>query len=68
MKELGYGRDYEYAPDSQAGVAGLECLPESIQGATFFRPSSKGFEAKLAERLQEFARRREAARKRQPSR
>ena len=62
MKELGYGRDYEYAPDSEQGVAGLECLPEALAGTTFYRPSGKGFEAKLAERLQEFARRREAAR------
>ncbi len=62
MKELGYGRDYEYAPDSEQGVAGLECLPEALAGTTFYRPSGKGFEAKLAERLLEFARRREAAR------
>jgi putative ATPase len=62
MKELGYGRDYEYAPDSEQGVAGLECLPDSLAGTTFYRPKGLGFEAKLAERLQEFARRREAAR------
>ncbi len=68
MQELGYGRDYEYAPDSQQGVAGLECLPEALAGTTFYRPSGKGFEAKLAERLQEFARRREAARGRSDTR
>jgi putative ATPase len=64
MKELGYGRDYEYAPDAAEGVAGLDCLPEAIAGSSFYRPSGRGFEAKLAERLQEFARRREAARER----
>ncbi|MGE0641313.1 MAG: replication-associated recombination protein A [Thermoanaerobaculia bacterium] len=63
MKELGYGRDYEYAPDSELGVAGLDCLPEEISGTRFFRPSSSGFEVRLGERLQEFAKRREAARK-----
>lgn len=62
MKELGYGRDYAYAPDSEEGVAGLECLPDSLAGTTFYRPKGLGFEAKLAERLQEFARRRAAAR------
>ena len=62
MKDLGYGRNYEYAPDSEEGVAGLECLPEGLAGTTFYRPSGKGFEVKLAERLQEFARRRQAAR------
>ena len=62
MKGLGYGRDYSYAPDSEEGVAGLECLPEALAGTTFYSPSGKGFEARLAERLAEFARRREAAR------
>lgn len=62
MKELGYGRDYAYAPDSEEGVAGLECLPDSLAGTTFYRPKGLGFEAKLAERLQEFARRRAVAR------
>ncbi|MEO7794907.1 MAG: replication-associated recombination protein A [Thermoanaerobaculia bacterium] len=64
MKELGYGREYEYAPDSEQGVAGLECLPESLAGTTFYRPKGLGFEARLAERLEEFARRRESARHR----
>ena len=64
MKELGYGRDYIYAPDSEEGVAGLECLPDSLAGTTFYRPKGLGFEARLAERLEEFARRRAAARER----
>ncbi|MBP9146372.1 MAG: replication-associated recombination protein A [Thermoanaerobaculia bacterium] len=64
MKGLGYGRDYAYAPDTREGVAGLECLPDDLAGTTFYRPSGKGFEAKLSERLEEFARRRLAARER----
>ena len=65
MKGLGYGRDYVYAPDTDSGVAGLDCLPESISGTSFYRPTEKGFELKLGERLREFARRRnEAARQR----
>jgi len=64
MKGLGYGRDYEYAPDSQHGVAGLECLPEALAGTSFYHPTEKGFEVRLAERLAEFARRRQVARER----
>ena len=65
MKGLGYGRDYVYAPDTDSGVAGLDCLPEAISGTSFYRPTEKGFELKLGERLREFARRRnEAARQR----
>ena len=62
MKEIGYGRDYVYAPDTESGVAGLDCLPDALAGTSFYRPGGKGFEAKLAERLAEFARRRRAAR------
>jgi putative ATPase len=62
MKEIGYGRDYVYAPDTESGVAGLDCLPDALAGTAFYRPSGKGFEAKLGERLAEFARRRRAAR------
>ncbi len=62
MKGLGYGRDYVYAPDTDEGVAGLDCLPDALAGARFYHPAEKGFEARLAERLAEFARRRKAAR------
>ena len=62
MKVLGYGRDYVYAPDTEEGVAGLDCLPDALAGTSFYRPTEKGFEARLAERLAEFARRRQAAR------
>ena len=62
MKVLGYGRDYVYAPDTDEGVAGLDCLPDALAGTSFYRPTEKGFEARLAERLAEFARRRQAAR------
>jgi putative ATPase len=63
MKDLGYGRDYAYAPDTDEGVAGLDCLPEALAGSTFYRPTENGAEAKLAERLAEFRARRERARK-----
>jgi putative ATPase len=64
MKGLGYGRDYVYAPDTEEGVGGVECLPDALAGTSFYRPTEKGFEAKLAQRLEEFARRRRAARDR----
>jgi putative ATPase len=63
MKELGHGREYVYAPDTEEGVAGLDCLPEALRGTTFYAPTGNGVEAKLAERLAEFRARRERARK-----
>jgi putative ATPase len=63
MKEVGYGRGYEYAPDTEAGLAGLSTLPEALAGARFWRPGREGVEARFAERLAELDRRREAARR-----
>ncbi len=62
MKDLGYGRDYVYAPDTEQGVGGLECLPEGLAGSRFYQPSGHGFEARLGERLEEWQRRRRLAR------
>jgi putative ATPase len=50
MSSLGYGRDYVYAPDTEEGMAGLECLPEAVRGQRFYEPSGLGFEAELRER------------------
>ncbi len=64
MKDLGYGRDYVYAHDTDTGVGGLDCLPESLQGERFYRPGEHGFEVELAERLERFERLRERTRRR----
>ncbi|HEX9800889.1 MAG TPA: replication-associated recombination protein A [Thermoanaerobaculia bacterium] len=63
MKELGYGRDYVYAPDTEEGVGGLDCLPDALAGTIFYRPTESGVEAKLAARLVEFRARRARAQK-----
>ena len=52
MANLGYGRGYVYAPDTEAGVGGLDCLPEVLQGTRFYQPRGNGFEAELKERLE----------------
>jgi putative ATPase len=62
MKEIGYGRDYVYAPDTEEGVGGLDCLPDALAGTVFYRPSGNGVEQRLGERLAEFRQRRAAAR------
>ena len=62
MKRIGYGRDYVYAPDTDEGVAGLDCLPDAMKGTVLYSPSANGFEQRLAERLAEFRARRERAR------
>ena len=51
MRDVGYGKDYVYAPATEEGLGGLECLPEGLRGSRFYEPRSEGFEAELAERL-----------------
>lgn len=54
MKDVGYGAGYVYAPHTEEGVGGLDCLPESLQGTHFYEPKGEGFEAELRERLERF--------------
>jgi putative ATPase len=54
MKELGYGAGYVYAPHTEEGVGGLDCLPDSLQGSRFYEPKGEGFEAELKARLERF--------------
>jgi len=62
MKGLGYGAGYVYAPDTESGIGGLDCLPDRLAGTRFYEPGAAGFEPRIAERLAELARRRAAAR------
>src|SRR5882724_868364 len=54
MKGLGYGAGYVYAPDTEGGTAGLDCLPEALAGRRFYEPKGEGFEAELKARLDRF--------------
>ena len=51
MKELSYGRDYQYAHDEQDAVAAMDCLPDSLQGRKYYRPTDRGFEKEIKRRL-----------------
>ncbi|HEY4597620.1 MAG TPA: replication-associated recombination protein A [Thermoanaerobaculia bacterium] len=67
MKEVGYGKGYVYAPHTEQGVGGIDCLPESLQGTRFYEPKGEGFEAKLKARLEQYRALREEVRKRRPT-
>ena len=62
MKQLGYGRDYRYAHDEEgAYAAGENYLPEGMPPIEWYRPSERGLEATLRERIAELRRRDEEA-------
>jgi putative ATPase len=67
MKEVGYGTGYVYAPHTEEGVGGIDCLPESLQGTRFYEPKGDGFEAELRARLESFRALREEVKKRRPT-
>ncbi len=51
MKSLGYGEGYKYAHDEAEGVAAMECLPERLKGRVYFKPTTRGREKEIGERL-----------------
>jgi putative ATPase len=51
MKELGYGRGYQYAHDLDQKVADMECLPESLSGRQYYHPTDQGMERRIQEIL-----------------
>src|SRR5215469_5400041 len=61
MKNIGYGKGYEYAHDLEDKVADMECLPDSLAGRTYYRPTDQGFEKRIRERLDEIKRHRSQA-------
>ncbi len=51
MKSLGYGEGYKYAHDEAEGVAAMECLPDRLKGRVYFKPTTRGREKEIGERL-----------------
>ncbi len=52
MKDVGYGRGYEYAHDYAERTSAMPCLPESLANRRYYLPTSQGFEETLRARLQ----------------
>jgi len=51
MKQIGYGKGYRYDHDAPEGFSGDNYWPEDMQPQTFYEPTDRGFEKKIAERL-----------------
>jgi putative ATPase len=63
MKELGYGSGYRYAHDEAGGfAAGESYLPDGMAAQRWYRPTDRGLESRISERLAELRRLNEAAR------
>jgi putative ATPase len=51
MKDIGYGKNYAYDHDAEDGFSGQDYWPEGMEAQDFYRPSDRGFEARVRERL-----------------
>jgi putative ATPase len=51
MKSVGYGRGYSYDHDADDAFSGDDYWPEEMGPQTFYTPTPRGFEVKIAERL-----------------
>ena len=58
MKELGYGEGYRYDHDAEGGIAGQDHLPPELGRPGYYRPTDRGEEASIRERMAEVERRR----------
>jgi putative ATPase len=62
MQELGYARGYAYDHDTEEGFSGQDYFPEEMSRQRFYRPTTRGREAAIAERLAEWDRLRQKRR------
>ena len=51
MKDLGYGKGYQYAHDTEDKLTDMRCLPDSLLGTEYYRPTDQGLETRFRDRL-----------------
>ena len=52
MKELNYGKGYQYAHDSAEKLTNMQCLPDSLLGKEYYHPTEQGLEEKYKAKLE----------------
>ncbi|MBQ3834698.1 MAG: replication-associated recombination protein A [Elusimicrobia bacterium] len=53
MKELNYGKGYQYAHDTEEKLTNMQCLPDNLKDREYYQPTEQGLEAKYKERLKQ---------------
>ncbi len=51
MANVGYGKGYQYAHDSEDKLTDMRCLPENLRDRHYYRPTEEGFERRLKEKM-----------------
>lgn len=52
MADLNYGKGYQYAHDTEEKLTNMQCLPDSLLGREYYKPTEQGAEARVKERLE----------------
>jgi pimeloyl-ACP methyl ester carboxylesterase len=55
MKDLGYGKGYQYDPDTPEGFSGANFFPDGMDRRTFYAPKGEGHEQKVKARLERWS-------------
>ncbi|WP_278627049.1 replication-associated recombination protein A [Thomasclavelia cocleata] len=55
MKELNYGKGYQYAHDFEDKITSMQCLPNNIKDHRYYFPTNQGTEAKVIKRMEQIA-------------
>ncbi len=55
MKDIGYGKDYQYDPDEPGGFSGADYFPDGMDRETYYQPTRNGYEATVRQRLDQWA-------------
>ena len=55
LRDLGYGRGYQYDHDAEHGFSGANYWPAEMEPQLFYLPTDRGFEARVAERMRHWA-------------
>ena len=53
MRELDYGKGYEYAHNTEEKLSHMQCMPDSLKDRVYYQPTTQGEEEKVKERLEE---------------
>ena len=53
MKELGYGKDYEYSHDYEYRMTDMQCLPDALVDREYYKPNAIGSEVKVQKRMEQ---------------
>lgn len=53
MREMDYGKGYQYAHDTEEKLTNMQCLPDGLLGREYYRPAGMGEEEALKKRLAE---------------